>query len=77
MSLSKKQKNKVNTVYTGKITFYHNNGVSAMTEEGTFEDDKVKWLRDHIGRDAIWQNKNFSINLKYFSSVEFSFKEAE
>ena len=41
MGLFKKKEKKVNTVsYTGKVIFYHNNGVSTMVEEGTFESDR-------------------------------------
>lgn len=54
MSLFKKKQNKVNKVlYTGKVIFYHNNGVSTMVEEGTFESDRLEWIKDNIGTEAI------------------------
>ena len=76
MGLFRKKEKKVNTVsYTGKVIFYHNNGVSTMVEEGTFESDKLEWIKDNIGTEAIWQSRNCAINLKYFYGVKFEFDE--
>ena len=81
MGLFRKKEKKVNTVlHTGKVIFYHNNGVSTMVEEGTFGSDKLEWIKDNIGTEAIWQSRNCAINLKYFYSVKFEFdrkKEAD
>lgn len=46
-----------------------------MVEEGTFESDKLEWIKDNIGTDAIWQSRNCAINLKYFYGVNFEFDE--
>lgn len=78
MSLFKKKQNKVNRVlYTGKVIFYHNNGTASMMEEGTFESDRLEWIKDNIGTNAIWQSHNCAINLKYFYGVKFEFDEEE
>lgn len=79
MSLFKRKKNeevgKVYTVYLGTATFYHNNGVTKYTSEGSFTPEQVSRLKSNIGRDVTFSNNQSSINLKYFFSVEFSFKE--
>ena len=46
-----------------------------MVEEGTFESDRLEWIKDNIGTEAIWQNHNCAINLKYFYGVKFEFDE--
>ncbi len=48
-----------------------------MMEEGTFESDKLEWIKDNIGTEAIWQSNNCVINLKYFYDVKFEFDEKE
>ena len=46
-----------------------------MVEEGTFESDKLEWIKDNIGAEAIWQSNTCAINLKYFYGVKFEFDE--
>lgn len=84
MSLFKKKKtekteeaDKAYTLYLGKATFYHNNGTAAVTESGSYSAEHMKWIKDNIGRDAIWQCKNGAINLKYFYEVQFEVEGAE
>lgn len=60
---------------TGKAIFNHNNGNSSVVEIGSFTTDQMQWIKDNIGRDAIWQSKSGAINLKYFYRVYFEAEE--
>lgn len=63
--------------FIGKATFYHNNSNVAIMESGSFTADHMKWIKDNIGRDAIWQCKTGAINLKYFYRVQFEVEEGK
>ena len=52
--------------YLGADTNKHTTIVTNFTQ------DEVEWIKSNIGRDAVFNMKSTSINLRFYANVTFS-----